>query len=149
MAKTYPLKTILEAANRPCNYTNKSFHFRAANAALETGLVRIVVIEEGRVWTEPSKHNVRIMAGGWMKRCYIRGTITPGEILHKIGELLLDKDVQAVLKSQVHLRSSDCAKCNGAGIIPQFSYYCNGICFDCGGTGANHKHDKTSVTINQ
>jgi len=30
-----------------------------------------------------------------------------------------------------------CGKCNGIGIIPQFSYYANGVCFDCGGSGIN------------
>ena len=30
-----------------------------------------------------------------------------------------------------------CAKCDGVGIIPQFAYYAEGICFDCGGSGIN------------
>jgi hypothetical protein len=30
-----------------------------------------------------------------------------------------------------------CAKCNGAGIIPAFLYYANGVCFDCGGSGVD------------
>lgn len=31
--------------------------------------------------------------------------------------------------------SCSCGKCNGAGIIPAFAYYANGVCFDCGGSG--------------
>jgi len=30
-----------------------------------------------------------------------------------------------------------CGKCNGQGIIPQFMWYANGVCFDCGGIGVN------------
>lgn len=28
-----------------------------------------------------------------------------------------------------------CNKCNGTGYLPQYSYYCGGICFDCNGEG--------------
>ncbi len=31
-----------------------------------------------------------------------------------------------------------CSKCSGRGILPQFMYYAEGICFDCGGSGLNH-----------
>lgn len=32
-----------------------------------------------------------------------------------------------------------CNKCNGQGIIPAFSYYANGVCFDCGGVGVDRE----------
>lgn len=38
-----------------------------------------------------------------------------------------------------------CNKCNGAGIIPQFMYYANGICFDCGGVGVDRNTLKMHI----
>ena len=38
-----------------------------------------------------------------------------------------------------------CSKCNGLGIIPSFSYYANGICFDCGGSGINRDSLKSFI----
>ena len=28
-----------------------------------------------------------------------------------------------------------CEKCDGSGYLPQFNYYRNGVCFECGGHG--------------
>lgn len=38
-----------------------------------------------------------------------------------------------------------CGKCHGRGVIPAFSYYANGICFDCGGSGINRNTLKTHI----
>jgi hypothetical protein len=38
-----------------------------------------------------------------------------------------------------------CSKCHGVGIIPSFSYYANGICFDCGGSGINRDSLKSFI----
>ena len=38
-----------------------------------------------------------------------------------------------------------CSKCNGLGIIPAFSYYANGVCFDCGGAGVNREVLKSYI----
>ena len=38
-----------------------------------------------------------------------------------------------------------CGKCHGLGIIPAFSYYANGICFDCGGSGINRESLKSFI----
>lgn len=38
-----------------------------------------------------------------------------------------------------------CAKCDGLGVIPSFSYYANGICFDCGGSGINRNDLKAFI----
>lgn len=35
-----------------------------------------------------------------------------------------------------------CAKCNGTGFVEYFKFYENGVCFDCGGTGAHVYNDK-------
>lgn len=41
-----------------------------------------------------------------------------------------------------------CNKCNGLGIIPAFSYYANGICFDCGGVGVERGVLKNFIAKN-
>jgi len=39
-----------------------------------------------------------------------------------------------------------CGKCNGNGVIPAFSYYANGICFDCGGSGYDRNTLKSFIS---
>ena len=48
------------------------------------------------------------------------------------------------------MKNSDCecSKCNGRGIIPAFMHYCDGICFDCGGTGLDRNTLKMYVESN-
>ncbi len=41
-----------------------------------------------------------------------------------------------------------CGKCNGLGVIDAFSYYANGICFDCGGSGVNRDVLKAFINNN-
>lgn len=143
------LKEILKAAGRSCDYTNRSFSCKAVNAALATGLVRIEVSRDGMVWTDKAgtSFNLKVFAASWVRKIKIKGTMTPKEILYQIGTLLLNEEVKKALKSYVHLRSADCPKCQGMGIIPHFHYYCSGICFSCGGTGRNMTNDKTTVEI--
>lgn len=38
-----------------------------------------------------------------------------------------------------------CAKCDGVGILPQFAYYAEGICFDCGGSGINRSELRSLI----
>lgn len=53
-------------------------------------------------------------------------------ILCRIAQLIsLNKNGFDFLKNG----NCNCSKCNGAGFIPQFAHYANGVCFDCGGTG--------------
>jgi hypothetical protein len=143
------LKQILLKANRPHDYTNRSFYCKGVNSALATGLVKIKVAEEGMIWTTDKniKFNLAVSAGGYIRKKYIKGIITPGQILREIGALLLDENVKKVISSYSHLRSTKCPKCEGAGIIERFHYYCSGICFSCGGSGLNHTNDRTEVEI--
>lgn len=66
--------------------------------------------------------------------------ISISEIQTRVAQLLTiireDKDFFA---SKLFASQGDCScgKCNGIGVIPSFSYYANGICFDCGGSGIN------------
>lgn len=51
------------------------------------------------------------------------------------------------LKPQIFAKYGECScgKCNGLGIIPAFSYYANGICFDCGGSGIDRNILKSYI----
>jgi hypothetical protein len=151
MKNNNPINEILKAAGRRCDFTNRSFYTKAVNAALKTGLVRVEVSNEGKSWVNNAtgkQYNLRVYAGGYVRKSNIRSSyIAPSDILPVMGALLLDEDVKKVINADVHLRSESCQKCNGLGIIPQFHYYCSGICFDCGGTGYNFSNEKTTVTI--
>lgn len=143
------ISEILKAAGRPSDYTNRSFYTKGLNAAIDTGLVKVEVCEPGKIWkmNNGGKANIKVSAAGRFIYNYVT-TITPGDILPLVGRLLLDPIVKEKISADVHLRADHCRKCNGQGIIPQFYYYCSGICFDCGGTGANFSKEKTTVKIN-
>lgn len=47
-------------------------------------------------------------------------------------EIYLNPEKSALFR-QVFI---NCTKCGGTGHLPEYNYYQNGICFDCGGTGA-------------
>jgi hypothetical protein len=71
---------------------------------------------------------------------YDNTSISISDIQTRVAQLLTiireDKDFFA---PTLFAAKGDCScgKCNGVGIIPAFSYYANGICFDCGGSGIN------------
>ena len=55
-------------------------------------------------------------------------------IARKLSQLKGNGDF---MQESVFAKYGDCScrKCNGKGIIPQFIYYAEGICFECGGVG--------------
>ena len=80
---------------------------------------------------------------------YDNTSISISEIQTRVAQLLTiireDKDFFAP-KLFASKGDCSCGKCNGAGIIPAFSYYANGICFDCGGSGINRDALKSFIT---
>ena len=79
---------------------------------------------------------------------YNNTTISISEIQTRVARLLTiireDKDFFA---PKLFASKGDCScdKCHGIGIIPAFSYYANGICFDCGGSGINRDALKSFI----
>lgn len=70
------------------------------------------------------------------------------EIQTRVAQLLtIIRDDKDFFKPELFAAKGDCScgKCNGVGIIPAFSYYANGICFDCGGSGINRDSLKTFI----
>lgn len=80
---------------------------------------------------------------------YDNTSISISEIQTRVAQLLTiireDKDFFAP-KLFAEKGDCSCGKCNGAGIIPAFSYYANGICFDCCGSGINRDALKSFIT---
>lgn len=146
---TNPLKEIMLQANRNSEITNRSYYVKAVNNVLNTGLVTIKVCEIGKVWEgkDGFDYDLKVTAGGWNSRKKIGKSMEATDILRAIGKLLLKPEVKEQIKSNVFVAES-CQKCNGAGVIPAFSYYCSGICFDCLGLGYDFKN-RTSVEIEQ
>jgi hypothetical protein len=80
---------------------------------------------------------------------YDNTSISINEIQVRVARLLSiirdDKDFFAPTLFAAKGECS-CGKCNGVGIIPSFSYYAEGICFDCGGSGINRGALKSFIT---
>lgn len=139
------LKDIMTAAGYEFTKDNRSYHTRAINGVLESGKVTIEICEKGKVWnTAVKKYNLKIKAAGFQVVKYDKGGFTPFQILREIGGLLQFPAVKEKITSEVSLHTH-CDKCQGQGIIPAFHYYCNGICFDCCGTGFSREKDYVKV----
>jgi len=146
--KNEPIKAIFEKAGYPCNFNRRNRWFKALAEVHESGLVNFDICEKGKVWSSEtvSKYNIKINGVGRMMRSYCKATtITPYDVLRVVGKFLQDAAVKEQIKSHVNLDCS-CDRCNGRGFIPMFHYYCDGICFECYGSGYS-KHKQTEVKI--
>ena len=144
------LKEIRQAAGFTDTADNRSFYVKAVNTVLETGLVTITVHTKGYHLVRKAtakRYNITATAAGWTSRAY-KQRADAFDILTIIGTLLQHPEVKKHIDAYVSHRPKCCQKCNGAGYIDYFKHVCNGICFDCCGTGHNMKADKTIVEIN-
>jgi hypothetical protein len=101
--------------------------------------------------TTKFKH-IQHMDGTWEyatnTEYYDNTKIDISEIQTRVARLLTiireDKDI---FEPEIFAAKADCScgKCNGVGIIPAFSYYANGICFDCGGSGIDRNILKSFI----
>jgi len=144
------VKEIFEAQGHKYDKDGRNRTHRSLQALLDSGLVTFAVCESKKVWTNSNgfKFNVRVSLkkpDGMFYCQYFKTKITNidgYDVLKLIGQTLQKDEVKSFMKSSVDIDST-CHKCNGQGIIPQFHYYCNGICFDCYGLGYNSKHRHT------
>lgn len=126
------------------NFNNKSFDVKAINKAISSGL-KIQIVKKGFVRTASNgfKWNVRLSVGE-KGMIYNFKLLSPYSILHHLAKAIQEDKFD--LKSGTTYKLADpCSKCNGQGIIPYYSYYCNGICFDCLGLG--YKGEYSTVKI--
>ncbi len=140
---------MLGAGYENFNETNRSRFCKAVNDVLNDGRVTIEIAPKGKVWTtyggkQVNKYNVVVKAAGWSSRNLMSGGIYTSGILRVIGQHLQIPEVREKILAWVSLHPF-CERCNGVGYIPQFSYYCDGICFDCYGTGRSKYKDSVEL----
>jgi hypothetical protein len=141
------IKTIFEKSGLTFDKDNRSFQTKAVNECIENGMVKVSIQENGKIWTNPKfakkdgtliKFNLEVRAFGLIRRAYING-IDINDVLENIGGILNDERVKVKIGEAIvgtyYFESCACSRCNGNGVIPQFSYYCAGICFSCYGAG--------------
>jgi len=135
------IKGIFAAAGFPCEHeTRRSRAFKGLCDLIESGLITFEICENGFHWVSKkgNQYNVLVQGVGRLSRYKIKGNVQPINILKACGNFLQGEEVKKEIKSFVNLDLS-CDRCQGRGHIPQYSYWCNGICFECYGTGYSKK----------
>ena len=101
--------------------------------------------------TKKFKH-IQYLDGSWEyatnTEYFDNSIISINEIQTRVARLLtIIREGKDFFTPQLLAAKGDCScgKCNGLGIIPAFSYYANGICFDCGGSGINRDSLKSFI----
>lgn len=135
---------LFEKAGRPYAGSLRKRYDRMVNTLLLSDLVRVELTPPDLIWKNKDgskKFNLRVFVDVINKRYsfYIRGGIDPFDVLKAIGHVLQDDEVRAVIPSYVDI-DSRCQRCRHQevpGFIKMFSHVCNGICFECYGSGYN------------
>jgi hypothetical protein len=142
-------------ANREEQGDNRSYFVKALNKIIADGFITISIQEKGRIWTNPKhkdskgnlkKFDVEIKGYGFTLRAYLGSDFDAKDVLQEVGTFIQNPSV-----SEKHIKSfaissleeCECERCNGKGFIPQFNYYCGGICFECYGS----KYSVKKVTL--
>lgn len=148
---------LFQNSGRPAEGDNRNYFVKALNKVLQDGFITIQVQEKGMIWTHPKhvnedgtlkKFNVMIEGYGYIRRVYLRRDFTAKDLLQQVGEFIQDPKI-----AEKHIKSisvdfneiCECQRCNGQGIIPQFHYYCSGICFECYGSRYSFKRKSIAV----
>jgi hypothetical protein len=143
-------------SGRPEQGDNRSYFVKALNKVLSDGFIKVSIQDKGRVWTNPKyvdsngqlkKFDIEIKGYGYTARVY-RGSFSATDLLKVIGEFIQSPEI-----SEKHIKSitasgleiCECSRCYGKGVIPAFSYYCNGICFEC--YGSKYSVRKFSLSV--
>lgn len=139
------LSEIFKADGYYSDFDNRSMDVKALNKAMLAGL-KITLCEKGKVYIRKDgvKWNVKLSIGPKGFTYKFKTEITPYTILHALAKLIQEDKFDLKSGSEFKL-AEPCSKCSGRGIIPYFSFYCNGICFDCMGIG--YKGEYTTVKI--
>jgi hypothetical protein len=151
------IKQIFENSGRKFEYDNRNFATKSLNMLLKRGEINIHIKPIGicglRDKNKPkfekiggllNLFNLKIEAYGYNCKYYLKDEIEPEFILNKVGVLFKDSKIQENRTKSLKINFeliNDCQKCEGKGFITGFSHYCQGICFDCGGSGFGYKHN--------
>jgi hypothetical protein len=145
---------LFQESGRPNQGDNRNYFVKALDKVLTDGFISIKIQQDGKIWTNPKhkdsngnliKFNIEIIGYGWRRRVYLN-SFSAKDLLREVGLFVQNPSI-----SDAHVKSisvsglevCECGRCNGTGIIPQFHYYCSGICFECYGS----KYSVKKVTI--
>jgi hypothetical protein len=130
---------IFEKSGRTLEERPQQRYYRMVNKLLHSGLFEVTLCEKGRHWVGPDKKYdllVRMPKAGKRYRTYAR-SINCITIMIGIGRLLQTDAAKAILPAYVDIdvRCQRCAHQSMPGYISMFKHVCDGICFECYGTG--------------
>jgi hypothetical protein len=160
MKKTNLLPALFEKFGRPYSGSLRKRYDRMLNALLESGLFVVELCPIDRVWHKDKKGKIvksnyrvkmplaNVQYSGYAG--HANDAIDPFDILVLVGHILQTEEARKVIPSYVDL-DSRCQRCKGQeipGFIRMFSHVCNGICFECYGSGYNPKF-KPVIEIDQ
>ncbi len=114
---------------------NRNRAIKSINSVFANTAITMRLCAKGKVWVAPNgyEYNAKVTLEGVGMIKY-KTDCTPYALLKTLGKFLRNSEVKEKIHSDVSLRHT-CPKCEGAGIIPAFMYYADGICFDCNGCG--------------
>lgn len=145
------LKEVYSTSGRLLKEDNRSFFVKSINMLLDRGEIKIEISPIGRVWRKDknlginedlpngsmNKFNVSISGYGLQRKVYLN-KMTPEMILMNCAKILTDKRAKTKIEDRIkvdYMKYKSCSKCQGRKIILGFLHYCDGICFQCGGSG--------------
>lgn len=114
---------------------NRNRAVKNINTVLKNIDITIDVASVGKVWVsnDKKKYNIKIglpSVGSIKQHIDIDGY----EILKMLALFLRNDKVREKIYSETEVPHT-CPKCDGKGVLPEFEYYANGVCFDCLGLG--------------
>lgn len=128
---------------------NRSYFTKALNKVINDGHIIIQVMPKGKImkYEDGRKANLIIKGYKRISRVYLYN-VNPNTILRSVGDFIKDPIVAERHLETISVSENciePCAKCNGKGYIPLFSYYCGGLCFDC--YGSKYMIVKRTITV--
>jgi hypothetical protein len=128
------LQAAYKAAGFDLQCDNRSYFTKSLNKALSNSAVYFLLIKKGYMGTNSNNfnYNLRIFINGKGK-CFMLKSFDPESICDCFAKVAQMPHVKESIT--IHQDAYVCAKCNGKGVIPAFSHFCKGVCFDCLGIG--------------
>ena len=157
MEKSNLVNETFTKANRSSQGDNRNYFVKALNKVLADGFINIRISEKGKIWTNPKfidskgnkkTFNVEIRGYGYIKRVDLGEAMSCKDILREVGKFIQEPKISDMHISSISVSGYDvceCGRCKGVGFIPQFNYYCDGICFNC--YGSKYEIIKTTTTL--
>ena len=135
------LQNLFREKNYRVDFDNRKRAVRELNTLFERGIIKVLLAPYGRHFTskrDGKKYVARIVVGDYQRRILGQDSrlVKPYNILVAVGLLLQDKKVsESIFENFEITNQSTCSKCDGNGVIPKFTWFANGVCFDCLGSG--------------